>query len=281
LAVIQLANGKVTVASLAKALNLSIPQTYAVVRGLIEKKVIIRNKGLLVFEKRVSVSLLVRVLLEHNNLANNLFGKRLCFLSEIAENPLTVEVLSLKCASTPELVYKFIQDARKIALVKKTPFGYLINEENWPQVKELVVELVKEESLFDDRLPVGAKIYLKNKKGALFSLRGSFKDATLTAFSIFGKYGIKLLSNYNYYFFPKAKLSIQDVFDQAALIAEKENDYRLKLYVCLFYLKNRKSLSDSGEAVKKIIDAFIGKKVEGYPSRSDILEKAKLYDIRV
>jgi DNA-binding Lrp family transcriptional regulator len=281
LAISYFAEGKNSINLLAKAMKLSVPQTYTIVRKLLEKKIILKSKGLIEFEKKTFISLLVRVLQDNKNLVNLFFGKRLCFLSGIIEKPLSINLISLKCDSAPELVYKFIHEAREIALVNKTPFGYLLNSEEWPQIKELLIELIKQDTLFDDILPIGSKIYQKNKKGILFSLKKLFDKASLTAFSIFDKYGIKLNSNYNYYFFPNTKLSIQDVFDHAALIAESEKDYRLKTYVCLFYLKNKNNLSDSGEIVQKIIDSFIGKPIEGYPSREEILQKAKLYDIRI
>jgi hypothetical protein len=281
LAIVWLGKGINSVDSLAKELRLSIPQTYVVVRGLIEKKIVVRNKGLLEFEKQPFISLFVRVLFGHENLVNNLFGKRLCFLSEIIDGPLRADVIATKCDSTLELVYKFIQDARLIGLIKKTPFGYMLNEETWPQMKEFLVELIKQDMWFDERLPVGAKIYLRNKKGVLFSLRGSFKEGVPTAFSIFGKYGIKVHLLFNYYFYPKTNLSIQDIFDHSVVIVEKENEFGLKMFICLFYLKHRSKLSNEGEVVRKIIDAFIGKKVEGYPPREEILEKCELYDIKV
>jgi hypothetical protein len=281
LAINQLGGGVDSVGGLAEKLGLSIPQAYVVVRGLIKKRIVFKNKGVLEFEKRPFISLLVRVLFGHENLAKNLFGKRLCFLAEMVDKPLKVDIIAARCGSTTELVYKFIQDARLIGLVKKTLVGYSLNEDNWPQMKEFLVELIRQDSLFDERLPVGSKIYSREGDRILFSLRDSFKEATLTAFSIFNKYRIKLFLLFNYYIYPKTKLSVQDVFDHAAIIAEKENDYRLRLYVCLFYLKNRTKLSDKGEIVRKIIDAYIGKKVSGYPSRSDILEKCELYDIRL
>ena len=96
------------------------------------------------------------------------------------------------------------------------------------------------------------------------------------------EYGIKILTNENFYYLPEKKLSIKDVFRHSLIIAEKRNEHRYFLYAVLFYIKFRKNLKNIKSPVLSNIELILeGKQIKGYPSLSEIKEKAEQYDISV
>ena len=104
------------------------------------------------------------------------------------------------------------------------------------------------------------------------------QDATLTSFTAYEDYGIKLGLRDNYYTLPKRELSIEEIFIHSLDSAE---DYRQRLFCVLFYLKNRDELKDARHPMMKSIRAVLrGEHIKGYPTREDIEEQAELYGIQ-
>ena len=103
------------------------------------------------------------------------------------------------------------------------------------------------------------------------------QDATLTSFSAYSEYEIKLGLRDNYYTLPKRELSIQEIFIHSLDSAE---DYRQRLFCVLFYLKNRDKLKDARHPMIESIQVVLrGEHIKGYPTREDIEEQAELYGI--
>ena len=59
-----------------------------------------------------------------------------------------------------------------------------------------------QEETIDSRVPLGSIIYFKNKDEIIFSNKANI-DFSLTAFSRYADYGIKLLLPTNFYYSPK------------------------------------------------------------------------------
>jgi len=124
-----------------------------------------------------------------------------------------------------------------------------------------------------------ATLLIFHDQTELWDLRRSLKqqDATLTSFSAYNEYGIKLGLRDYYYTLPKKELSIQEVFIHSLDSAE---DYRQRLFCVLFYLKNRDELKGARHPMMKSIWAVLrGEQIKGYPTKDDIEEQAELYGI--
>ena len=107
--------------------------------------------------------------------------------------------------------------------------------------------------------------------------------ASFTAFSAYEQFGIKILSPTNYYYFPFEKsLSLRKVFMHSLYVADIDKEYRLCLYVTLFYLKHKRKLGlIQHHLLDTMKEVLKGKQFEGYPTLAEIKEKAQIYDIHI
>jgi len=244
-----IAEGNKTVKAISKSLNKSPSQIYRTINQLNEKQ-ILKNLE----PEQTHIILLMQLLSEYPSLIVPLSGEGINIL---AENT------NLKKSARA----KKISEAKAISLIKNNK----INEKLWPKVKEFIDELKLYESTVDNRVPKGAVIYFKNNKEIVFSTKEAI-NAQPTAFSAYKDYGIKILTNYNYYFLPKRKLSKEEILKHSIIIAEKEKSAKDIIYLTLFYLKFKLKKIDIIERILK------GEKIEGYPSLEEIKERANVYD---
>jgi predicted transcriptional regulator len=258
---------------LSKVLKISTSQAYRVIKSLKTKGVIVNNSLAVVpYLKK-----LVLLLQKYENLISLFRDSNLAILLHFLFERTVKEVTDLtEC--NEQTVYKAIQKARLIGLVLKVKNNFVINGVNWPQGKDFFEELLRQELSFDKRTPKDAVIFYKSEKEIIFSTKNKL-DAVKTAFSAFENFGVKLYSATNYYYLPKRKLSPQEVFDHALMITKKDMDYRNLTYLAIFLLKNK--ITSRDEVVKKIYQVFGGTPVYDYPSRSDLKEKANLYDVKL
>ena len=175
-------------------------------------------------------------------------------------------------------MYKLIQSGRRIGLILKVKNKFVINENNWPKLKEFLQELLKQEMSFDKRVPKNSIIYFKSEKEILFSTSETI-NASKAAFLAFSEFGITVLPLTNYYYLPKRKLSATEVFDQALLITKTDFGYRNLVFLAMFLLKN--NIKSDDEIVKNLYRVFAGIDLPNYPSKKDLQEKAKLYGLRL
>lgn len=257
--------------AVAKALNLSQSQAYRVVKKLKEKGVV--NKGVLVSAPYLKKLFLL--LRKNPNLVSILRDSNLAILLQLL-SPKTVKEISGLLNCDEQTVYKLIQQARRIGLVLKIKNKFVINGANWPFGKEFLEDLLRQEMSFDKRTPKDSVIYFKSEKEILFSTNSSV-DASRAAFSAFADFEVKVLPVTNYYFFPKKKFVAREVFGQALLVTKTDFDYRNLVFLAIFLLKHNVKSDD--EIVKNLYRVFGGSSIDGYPSKKDLQEKAKLYGV--
>lgn len=259
------------IVAIAKALHVSQSQAYRVVKKLKEKGAI--DKGVLVSAPYLKK--LVLLIRKHPNLVSILRESNLAILLQLL-SPKTVKEVSELLDCDEQTGYKLIQEARRIGLVLKIKNQFVINGANWPLGKEFLEDLLRQEMSFDKRTPKDSVIYHKSEKEILFSTNSSV-DASRAAFSAFADFGVKVLPVTNYYYLPKNKLVAQEVFDQALLVTKTDFDYRNLVFLAIFLLKHNVKSDD--EIVKNLYGVFRGSSIEGYPSKKDLQEKAKLYGV--
>ena len=175
-----------------------------------------------------------------------------------------------------QTVYKVILKARKIGLIKQNGKEYVINEENWFDVKDFLNSLLEQEMSFDMRIPKNSVIYFKSEKEIVFSTEEEV-SASLTAFSAFDKGNVSFFPVKNYYVLPTQRLSVQKIYEHALKVIEKNWDYRLLVILGVFVLKNGIRSDLVSENLFKL---FAGINVKGYPSSNDLREKAKEYGVK-
>ncbi len=256
---------------IASALHVSQSQAYRVLKKLKEKGAI--DKSVLVSAPYLKK--LVLLLRKHPNLVSVFRDSNLAILLQMIF-PKTVKKVSELLCCDEQTVYKLVQQARRIGLVLKIKNQFVINGDNWPLGKEFFEDLLRQEMSFDKRTPKDSVIYFKSEKEILFSTNSSV-DASRAAFSAFADFGVKVLPVTNYYYSPKNKLVAQEVFDQALQVTKSDFDYRNLVFLAIFLLKHNVKSDD--EIVKNLYRVFGGSSIEGYPSKKDLQEKAKLYGV--
>jgi biotin operon repressor len=199
-------------------------------------------------------------------------------LSRLGQSPRSLEALAEETGISSDTVYYYLQGFRPLGIVSRSRQGkaylYSFNYIIWPDLKDFVTALQEFQVL--RLVPRDALLIRSYENGVLLkSLKQ--QDATLTSFSAYADYGIKLGLRDNYYTLPKRELSIGEVFIHSLDSAE---DYRQRLFCVLFYLKNRDGLKDARHPMMKSIRAVLrGEHIKGYPTRDDIEEQAELYGI--
>lgn len=271
---------KTKIISIAKALEKSKSQIYRTAKKLAKKGFISVNKGNCVPAKTTHVSLMIQLLGEYPSVIEPLSDSGIKILTALL-NPKSIEEITQETGIKRAYVFRKIKQAKAISLVKTKNGKYFLNKKLWKKAEDFLKELKKHEETTDERIPSGSKIFFKNKKEIVFSSKEEL-DASLTAFSAYEIYGIKILTITNYYYLPKKKLNKRKIFTHSLYVAEKEFEIRHIIFIALFYTKHKKSLSRIKhpilENIKKIIK---GQNILKYPSLEEIKDKAEVYNIRV
>ena len=277
----QIANGNTNIKEIAENIDRDVSIIYRTKNVLMEKNFLEISQNILKAKKITHITLLLQLLIKYPNIINILSGSGILILTEFI-HPATVGEIASKTGFKKSVIYKKIKQAANIsAVVPSKDNRYVLNEKIWEKLKEFLIEYKKYEEITDARIPANSIIYHKNKKEILFSNNEDL-DASLTGFSIYKKYGIKILLTTKYYFLPKKTLSKKEVFKHSLQITQKEKNIRNLTFICLFYLKNKHDLSSIKHYILDEIKQVIkGKKIQGYPTLGELRAKAELYDIRI
>ncbi len=275
-ALAEIGKGITGIAALAEALHISDKQAYRIVRKLREKSFLEMTGKTLRLMRSPFMNLLLHFLVGYRETIPLLAGSGLPVLSATME-PCSVQDIIRKTGIKKSRIYSKLREARRKSIIIRREKKYSLNAKIWPELKELLYEYVLWEKTMDPRLPPDALIYHKSKKEIIFSTSRKM-EAALTAFSAYGKYGVKVFPPREYYCLPLKKLSIKDIFIHSLYVAEHEKDIRYLLYMAVFYQHHRKSLSSIKhpllENIKKVL---AGKVMPGYPALSEVKEKIEVY----
>jgi len=275
----QIAKNNTKVLEIAHALKKSDKQIYRTSKNLIETEFIELSRGKITAKKITHNTLLLQLLSQHPNLVEILSSNGIKILTATLD-PKDINQIINETGLKKSLVYQKLKQAFNMSIIKKENKNYVLNEKIWNKLKEFLEEYKRFSESVDQRIPANSTIYKKTKKELLFANKGKI-DATLTAFSCFEKFGIKLLLTTNYYVLPKKKLSKKEIFMHALLIAEKEKTIKHLIFISLFYIKFKKELSIKHPIVDKLKLILKGKDIPDYPKLQEIKERAEIYDIKI
>jgi len=277
----QVANGNERIEDIAQTLHRSNSQIYRAQQRLSEYGFLHLNNGNLEPEKSTYSSLILILLSRYSNLIELFSDSGLKILMSILK-PKSVNEIMRDTNLKKSTIYKKIRIGRNIsAITVDNKHKFTINEKIWPNLRDYLEENKKLEEITDNRIPVNSVIYHKNEDEILFSNKFEL-NATLTAFSKYEKYGIKLLLPTHFYYLPNRELSKGEILLHSIYIVNREKDYRYLTYIALFYLKFRNEFSKIKHPILKKIESILkGKTIDEYPTLDEIKEKGLLYDIRV
>jgi len=275
----QIAKGNMSLKSIAMALNKSEKQIYVYVKSLTDKDFVLLLNGDILPKRLVHVSLLLQMLSKIPNSIPILSGAGIPILMAMLK-PVRIGDISRETGYKKTAIYEKINEAKKRSLVRKNISLFEINDKMWAELKEFLEEAKKYESKTDGRIPTSAIIYYKNGNEILFSSKENI-DATKTAFSAYGGYGIELITSTNYYYLPRKRLTKEEILLHSIYIAEKENDVRDLIFVALFYAKFKKDIKIDHEILTNLSLVLLGKNIKDYPNYQEIKDRAEVYNIEL
>lgn len=276
----EVGKGNTHLQGIAEKLHVSTSQVYRVAQKLNQKGILALQKGALMPERKTHVNLLLNVLSTAEQLSTPLSGTGWQIYSTVIE-PKTLSQLEKETGLHRMTLIKKLNQGMRISLLLKENRTYRVNEKLWSNVRECLIEFKKYEKSIDSRVPVNAVIYFKNEKEIVFSSEEKL-DATFTAFSAYEEHGIKILNITYYYYLPKKKLTMEEVFRHSLDVTETTGEIRHIIFVALFFLKHRKKLSKIQHPIlEKIKRTLNGEKLGGFPSLQEIKDRAAVYDIEV
>lgn len=276
----EVTRGNRSISEIAQALGKSKSQIYRSGNKLIRNGMVLCLKGLFEPVREAYVNLLLQLLGSYGSLIEPFSGSGLKVLTALLE-PKSIGDLMQETKLGRAQVFNKIQQAKAISLVRHESGKYFLNDKLWGLAIDFLRELKVHEETVDLRVPADAVIYFKNEKEIVFSSKESL-DASLTGFSVFEHYGIRVLTSTNYYYLPKRKLGKKDVFRHSLLIAEKEREIRQVILLALLYVKHKESLTrimhPLVDSIKKIL---AGQSIPGYPKFEEINDRAEVYGIKL
>ncbi|MBU0662586.1 MAG: winged helix-turn-helix domain-containing protein [Candidatus Diapherotrites archaeon] len=169
-------------------------------------------------------------------------------------------------------VFKTFRTLRKHGLLKEKKREYSLAD-TIPGLRDFLSAYLVF-SLPAKGLPASVKVLKRFRNGGMLVMapKGTELPGEKTSFSRLGEFGIGLSSNYDYYFLPKKKLSIGEIFTHSLHSAAS---VRERLLCVLFYIKNGKKLVKNPQ----IESVLSGRKLRGWPSRNEIEEAALQYGL--
>ncbi len=275
----QIANGNKEISEIARALKRSEKQIYVIAKKLSDNGIVRLSNGTLEPKKTLCVALLLQLLSKTTNLTPVLADSGIPILTSMLK-PVTLEEIIDETGFKRATIFKKLKQAKMRSIVKKNAATYEINKKLWSSLKDFLEKLKEYESVTDDRIPVGAVIYYKKGNEIVFSSKEEL-DATLTAFSAYERYGIRLLTVTNYYYLPKRKLTKEEILMHSIYVAEKDMDIRNLIFIALFYAKFKKEFKIKHPILLNLSAVLAGGEIKGYPKYHEIKEKAEVYGIEV
>jgi DNA-binding MarR family transcriptional regulator len=263
---------------IAEALQVSKQFALKVLKGLEKKKVVEKKKEgkkIVYFISQTPKARLMLKVLKINK--EILRGKRELLLPLLLKEKSFMEIQLELNVSTKKLIedLKFLMS---IGVVKRNE-KYFLNEER-KEIIELARILALEKEEFEW------------KRGEEF-LKVSEKEEplALTAFNLFPKYGVDVLTSKFYYYHPKKDLSLEEVFVHSLVFSKTKQETFLAI---TFFLKNKENFDfeklfrlakkfNVKDFLIKIIDYSSRKEIndERFLSFEEFNEKAKVYGVEI
>jgi predicted transcriptional regulator len=276
----QVARGNHPISNIAMALQKSEKQIYVGIKRLVDKGIITLHRGMVKGIHDLHVTLLLQLLSDTPYVVDMLADSGTLIL-QLLETSHTAGQIIQKTGYRKSIVYRKLKKGISHNMIIERERTYQWNPKMWPLLKSFLHEINKREQTIDSRIPPSSVIYYKDKDEIVFSTKEEL-DAPLTAFSVYKNFGITIYNITYFYYFPKKKLSVEEVFRHSLYITEKTGEIRHIIFVALFYLKHRKKLSKIQHPIlEKLKRTFYGEKFDRFPSLQEIKDRAAVYDLEV
>ncbi len=262
---------------LAKITNSSSSKISKNLLPLKQYKLIEKAGKKIVLTRNTFVSFFAQFLQNHPSIEKIIADKGFDLLV-LLDKTRSVKSLAIETELSIYGIYKYLKLFINRGMIKKENKTYKINEEVWPDLKQLTTEAKTHSINLDKRIPLNSKVYFYSKKRIVFSTNIPV-NTTSSSFSKYSDYGIPIFEEEKFYHLPKKKLSLEEVFLDSL---ESLTSIRRKILCTLFFLKHKKKLAKiKHPELDRMREVLKGKSFKDYPSLEEIKEKAEMYDIKI
>ena len=271
-------NGADDVPALSKALKLSVPQAYKIVRSLGEKEFASLERGTLLIEKKTHIAILLEILNDSYDSYIVLSDSGMEIIRTLVEPRSAPDISSITGFHQTTITRK-IDQMRRMGMVRKKGSIYSINEELWPKLADLARSYDAYTKLIDPRVPFGSEIYNSSGSLVVFSSKRTL-DQKRTAFSMYGEYGMIVYPGTNYYCRSDHVPDKNEIFLHSLYVVEKDKNWRNKMLALIFFVMHKQELNDVTHPVVEEMRAVLnGGKVNGWAPLEEMNERAKIYGV--
>jgi len=224
-----LVKGNLTVRELASSMELSYPRAAAIVRELEREGYCERSRGRVIIAPNVKGSFL-KVLADRYDL-ESLFGGSSEKVLLALSSPSSVEELRRKTGLAQSTTYQTLRRLTTLGVVRRLDEVYALADDQ--DLKPFLDMLERE------REAAGLEPYAILIRSNGFKLKkvpaGKQARGGLTAFSMFGRYGVEYESPHDYYIEPKKDVSVEEILVHALAASEGGSEGTM---CAVFYMKN-------------------------------------------
>jgi DNA-binding HxlR family transcriptional regulator len=269
---------------IAVSLHLSYSRAATIVRNLIKNEYC-RREGRKISLSRNAKTVLFKSLSEKYNPIQLLGGAREKVLLALLTGPLEIHELHRRTGLAQSTLYQALRILSSLGAVRKEKQKYSLADDS--DLKSFL-QLLRIEKTMRDVEPYATVLYSDG-----FRLKrvpaGLRAKGSLTAFSLFPRYGVNYASPHNYYLEPPKEITAEEVLVHALVCSETKSERTL---CAVFYLKNlgildRRKLRELARAFGILpLLAEMESYVDGHPTESflppnELAERAKLYGVEV
>lgn len=252
-------------------MGVTIETTRGMIDSLVSKSILVGTDEVSVAPNPFAIRLMHTV--KTPDRAKVLSGNALDILAEMRE-PASLDAICGRTGLSESDVTHSIGMLTSMGAVYEESGRYSINKFVWKGLRALIESMVDIQMVMDPRVPVGMEILSSNHERALFSGRRG-GPWTKTAFSVFPDYGVGIISIEDFYTTYDGTVDLDTAFADALVIAEARDDYHLREFILMAYLRNRGSLRIPEGFAQVLESLYDGKKVPGWPTFWDVGERPR------
>jgi predicted transcriptional regulator len=282
-----LKGGSLTINELAKSLGLSYSRTASIVRELLSDKYCEKDRGRITLASNAK-TILLRKISEKYDLNSLLRGAAEQLLLTILSKPMNVHEIQSHTGLAQSTVYQSIRRLLAVGAIRRIGKKYTAVEDRDLQT---FLNLLNQEKISADVEPYAILIKSNGYKLKKVPV-GKEAKGSLTAFSLFSKYGVAYSSPHDYFIDPPREVSIEDVLIHALACSETKAE---RTMCAVFYLKNRNKIDFTrAKIVAKEFDVlhlwldlqnYVNgapiSKVDSFLPWDEFVEKAGVYGLKV
>lgn len=266
-----MSRGRRTVSELSECLGISVPETYRKIR-LLRSKDVIEGKDPIRIGRCPHAKRLMMLMSEGPGMAKYLSGDCLDVLVSLLA-PCTPEGISEVTGISESHVRRILRLEIEGGFVRKTDGEYSLECDALPDIRPFLMSYRDYTEVSDPRLSDDSEILFRKGRDVVFS-SDSDQGFRPTGASVFEEYGMHGMSDSPGFFTTEAgELSLDDMFEDAVRIAEAKNDWRLRMYNELFYIRNSGMLDPPSDFLEKHGRIMSGDRIDHWPSKEDIEDR--------